>query len=61
MVSEKSKPFDFDEHVRLLQQIVDRYQSEYQLFVMCSDEAGKRLRIQGDKTGTLPVKDYNSE
>ncbi len=46
MVSERGKTFDFDEHVRLLQQIVDRYQSEYQMFVMCSDEVGEKLRIE---------------
>lgn len=46
MVSERGKFFDCDEQIRLLQKIIDRYQDDYQLSVMCSEEVGKRLKFK---------------
>jgi len=46
MVSERGKAFDSDKQIRLLQQIVDRYQDDHQLRITCDEEVFKRLQFK---------------
>jgi len=45
MVADRGNPYDFELHVKLLQQIIDKYKSDHQIFVMCGDEVAERLLL----------------